>query len=185
MRRALPWLLGGALVIVAGAVTAITPSDDAVVSPTVVRGSFGDPVESRTLVATASEATFADEVAVADSDWSADGNWLVVTVIASAPTTETDATIQLATLVVGDRVFQASERPSASLTGTPLRVGIDTVGALAFELPSDVTAGSAELRLTTSYFSAELDDLVAIPLDLDELPRIPSLELARPELGTP
>ncbi|WP_120493695.1 hypothetical protein [Microbacterium phyllosphaerae] len=185
MRRALPWILGGLLVIGAGAVTAVTPDDESLVGPTVQSGSFGDAVESRTLIATASEATFADEVAVPFSDWSAEGNWLVVTVVASAPTTESDAAIQLATLVVGDRVFQASERPSASLKATPLRVGIDTVGMFAFELPPDVDGGTAELRLTTSYFTAELDDLVAIPLSLDDLPRTPSVELADSELVAP
>lgn len=184
MKRALPWLLGAALVIVAGAVTAVTPSDDAVIGPTVLRGSLGDAVESRTLIATASEATFADEVAVPDADWSAEGNWLVVTVVASAPTTEEDAAIILATLAVGDRVFQASERPAATLTATPLRVGVDTEGTLAFELPPDVRGGTAELRLTSSYFTAELDDLIAIRFSLDDLPRSPSVELIDPELSS-
>jgi len=185
VRRALPWAIGGLLVIAAGAVTAVTPDDESLVGPIVQRGSFGDTVESRTLIATASEATFADEVAVPSSDWSAEGNWLVVTVVAAAPTTEVDAAIPLATLVVGDRVFQASERPSASLIATPLRVGIDTVGMLAFELPPDVDSGTAELRLTTSYFTTELDDLVAIPFSLDDLPRTPSAELIDSELVDP
>ena len=185
MRRGLPWILGGALVIVAGAVTALTPTDDSLVGPTVKTGDFGDAVESRTLIATASEAAFADEIAVPDAGWSADGNWLVVTVIASAPTTEEGASIQLATLTVGDRVFQASERPAATLTNTALRVGVDTVGTLVFELPPDVTSGTAELRLTTSYFTTELDDLVSIPLPLDDLARTPSIDLADSELSTP
>ncbi len=185
MRRATPWLLGAALVIAAGAVTAVTPTDEAVIGPTEVRGSFGDPVESRTLIAAATDATFTDEVAVPGADWSAEGNWLVVTVIASAAHTEVDSAINLATLAVGDRVFQASERPDASLMSTPLRLGIDTVGNLAFELPPDVTSGRAELRLTSSYLTAELDDLITIPLDLDDLPRTPSVELDDPELSAP
>lgn len=183
MKRALPWALGAALVIVAGAVTAMTPNDDALVGPIVKRGSFGDAVESRTLIATASDATFADEVAVPDADWSAEGNWLVVTVSVSAPSTEVGAAINLATLVVDDRVFQASERPEATVTATPLRVGIDTVGTLAFELPPEVTSGAAELRLTSSYYTAELDDLVAIRFTLDDLPRAPGVELADSELS--
>jgi hypothetical protein len=182
MRRALPWIVGGALVLVAGAVTAVTPDDDAVVSPILKTAPAGEAVESRTLIATVTEASFADEVAVADSGWSAEGDWLVVTIAASAATTEQGAAIQLATLTVGDRVFQSSERPPASLTATPLRVGIDTVGTLAFELPRDAVTGPAELRLTTSYFTAELDDMVAVPIDLDDLPRAPSIDLVDPEL---
>lgn len=185
MRRSTPWLVGSVLVIAAGAVTALTPDDDALVGPIVKSGSFGEAVESRTLIATASDATFADEVEVPDAEWSAEGNWLIVTVIASAPSTEVDSAVQLATLVVDDRVFQASERPGASLVATALRVGTDTIGTLAFELPDDVTSGSAELRLTTSYFTAELDDLVEIPLDLDDIAREPSVEITDSGLVSP
>ncbi|MDN3445160.1 hypothetical protein [Microbacterium sp. APC 3901] len=185
MRRATPWLLGAALVVAAGAVTAVTPTDEDVIGPTEVHGSFGDPVESRTLIAAATEATFADEVVVPGADWSAEGNWVVVTVAASAPHTEIDAAVNLATLTIDDRVFQASERPDATLTSASLRVGVDTVGTLAFELPPDVISGEAELRLTSSYFTAELDDLITIPLDLDDLPRTPSVELDDPELSAP
>lgn len=184
MRRAWPWILGGALVLVAGAITAITPDDDAVVSPILKSAAVGDSVESRTLIASVDDATFADRVVVPDAEWSTEGNWLVVTVVASAPRTEVDAAIRLATLVVGDRVFQASERPKATLISAPLRVGLDATGTLAFELPPDVTAGHAELRLTTSYFTAELDDIVAVPLDLGSLPRTPSVELTDPEVRT-
>lgn len=185
MRRATPWLLGAALVVTAGAVTAITPTDEDVIGPTEVRAAFGDPVESRTLVAAATDATFTDEVAVTGADWSAEGNWLVVTIVASAPRTEVDAAIQLATLAIGDRVFQASERPDATMKAWPLRVGIDTIGTLAFELPPDVVSGRAELRLTSSYFTDELDDLITVPLELDDLPRTPSIELDDPELSAP
>ncbi|MFJ2542479.1 hypothetical protein [Microbacterium sp. NPDC087589] len=187
MRRRTPWLLGAALVIAAGAVTAVTPSDEDVIGPIEMRGSFGDSVESRTLIAAATDATFADEVVVpgADSDWNADGNWLVVTVIASAARTEVDAAINLATLAVGDRVFQASERPGASLRSQSLRAGIDTVGMLAFELPPDVTSGQAELRLTSSYLTPELDDRIAIQLELHDFPRTSSVELDDPELSAP
>lgn len=185
MKRVTAWLLGAALVITAGAVTAVTPTDEDVIGPIEMSGSFGDPVESRTLIAAATDATFADEVVVPGADWSADGNWLVVTVIASAARTEVDAAINLATLTIDDRVFQASERPDATLTSTSLRVGVDTVGTLAFELPPDVASGQAELRLTSSYFTAELDDLITIPLDLDALPRTQSVELDDPELSAP
>ena len=123
MRRALPWVLGGVLVLGAGALTALTPSDDALIGPFVRAGSVGEPVESRTLIAAVTDATFADEIEVPGADWQAEGNWLVVTIAASAPRSEEDAAIQLATLEVDGRVFQASERPAASLRDTDLRVG--------------------------------------------------------------
>lgn len=185
MRRALPWIIGGVLVLGAGVLTAATPSDDALIGPFVRAGSVGEPVESRTLIASVTDATFADEVEVAGAEWQAEGNWLVVTVAASAPRSEEDAAIQLATLEVDGRVFQASERPAASLRDTDLRVGIDTIGTLAFELPQETVAGLAELRLTTDYITPELDDLVVIRFDLDDLPRAPRVEISDPELGRP
>lgn len=185
MRRALPWITGAVLVIGAGTLTAVTPTDDSLDSAFAVHGSFGDTVTSRDLVVAATEATFADEVTGPDPDWSAEGNWLVITVVASAPTTEIDAAVQLASLAVDDRVFHASERASASLVGTALRVGIDTVGTIAFELPADLDSGSAELRLTPGYLTPELDDLLTVSLDLAEVPREESVELSEPEWKLP
>lgn len=181
--RALPWIIGACLVVGAGALVALTPDDDALVAPIERRGAMDETVSSRALVATAVEARFAQTVET-DDGWSAEGNWLVVTVTVSAPETEIDASIRLATLAIGDRVFQASERPTASLVGTPLRVGIDTVGMLAFELPADVDSGTAELRLTPDYYTAELDDLVVIALPLDGIAREDTVEITRSGLVT-
>lgn len=178
MKRALPWLLGAALVLGAGLVTAVTPSDEDVVGPITVHGHAGETVAARTIIATVTDATFADEVV--ESAWSAEGNWLVITLDASAATTEVDAAIQLATLAVDDRVFQASERPSTSLRGTALRVGTETTGTLSFELPTELDSGAAELRLSPGYSTPELDDLVVISIDLDDLPRVSSADLVAP-----
>lgn len=179
MKRALPWILGAALVLGAGLMTAATPSDEDLVGPLTIHGTAGEPVASRSITATVTEATFADEVA--ESRWSADGNWLALTLDASATITDVDATITLATLTVDGRVFQASERPSTSLTGTALRVGTDITGMLSFELPADLDGGMAELALTPSYSTPELDDLVVISIDLDGVPRVPSVELTESE----
>lgn len=184
MKRAVPWLLGAALALTAGVITVNTPGDEVYRAPFLVQGSSeAHPVTSRTLTATRLDASFTERVTVDDADWHADGNWLVVTIAASAPQTEVDARIQLATLVVGDRIFQASERPGDSITDADLRVGIDTVGMLAFELPPDVQTGHAELRLTTSYSTPVLDDVVALPISLDDLPRVQNVDFAAPTVG--
>lgn len=184
MRRPLAWIAGAALAITAGVLTALTPSDDAVIGPFLAHGEIGEAAASRTLIATVTEAAFADQVA-AEEDWEAEGNWLVVTVVASARTTEVDAQIRLATLTIGDRTFHASERPSTSFLDVPLRVGTDAVGTLAFELPADVTTGTAELRLTTRYATPELDDMIAVPIALDGLPRVDRMDVPEPGLVTP
>ncbi|MFJ4222935.1 hypothetical protein [Microbacterium sp. NPDC089695] len=182
MRRALPWILGAALAIGAGAVTAVTPTDDDVLAPFSLRAEVGDAVSSRTMAATVTAATLADEIVVPDAGWSAEGDWLVVTIEASARHTEVDAAVQLATLTVDGRVFLASERPSAALRGTPLRAGIDTAGMLAFELPPDATGGTAELRLTTAFITSELDDMIVVTIDLDDLDRTASVDLTASEV---
>jgi hypothetical protein len=184
MRRALPWLLGAALALTAGVITVSTPGDEVYRAPFLIHGSGGEhPVTSRTLTALTLDATFTDRVSVDDAQWHADGNWLVVTLAASAPQTELDARIRLATLVIGDRVFQSSERPGDSITDADLRVGIDTVGMLAFELPPDVQTGRGELRLTTSFATPVLDDVVVLPISLDDLPRVQNIEFAIPALA--
>jgi hypothetical protein len=182
VNRALPWVVGAVLVVGASAVTALTPSDDSLVGPFEVTGAAGERVISRTLIATVSEAIFAEQITVPRSEWQSDGNWLVVRLSVSATVSEVGAAIQLATFTIDGQTFHSSERPSTSLENTALRVGTDTSGILAFELPPDVTADTGELRLATSYATPELDDVIAISLDLHDLPRATSVEITAPEL---
>lgn len=184
MKRALPWLVGAALALAAGVVSVNTPGDEVYRAPFLIRGADDErSVTSRTLIATMHDASFADRVTVTATDWSADANWLVVTVAASAPRTEVDSQIKLATLVIGDRVFRASERPGNSLADSGLRVGIDTVGMLAFELPPDLRTGQGEVHLTTSYYTPVLDDVVVLPVSLDDLPTVKNVDFEAPALG--
>lgn len=183
MRRVTPWLAGAALLAAAGAVVAVTPSATALRDAFSIHGEVGEVVESRTLVATVVDAGFADQVTDDEAEWVADGNWLVVTVAASARQTEVDAELPLATLVVDGETFQATERVSSSLTRTDLRVGTMTTGALAFELPAGLRAGHAELRLSPALLTPHLDDVLAIRLDLDELQASSSIALPEPSLG--
>ncbi|MFB7250081.1 hypothetical protein [Microbacterium sp. NPDC056234] len=180
MRRALPWLLGTALVLGAGVAVAITPSNTATTQAFLVHGDADEAATGRTLTAQVRDASFAERITVDDGEWDASGNWLVVTVVASAPRTEVGASIHLATLVIGDRTFQASERPRTSLLGADLRVGTDTVGMLAFELPPDVDAGVGELRLVTGYTTPHLDDVVVLPVSLDDLPSAAEIDVTEP-----
>ena len=179
MRRGAPWAVGAALVLVAGAAVALTPPDIALTQAFSIHGGASDAVTGRTLTAQVRGAAFAAHVST--GDWEADGNWLVVTVAASAPQTEVDAAVIIAALEVGDRTFHASERMRDSLLGAELRVGTDTVGMLAFELPADVDAGRADLRLITSYSTPQLDDVVVLPVALDDLPSEADIAITAPE----
>lgn len=185
MRKLVPWLSGAALLAVAGALTLAIPSDDALTEPFPVRGTVGEEIASRTLLVTVEDAAFADRLAVSDAEWTADGNWLVVPIEASASRSETAATIGLATLTIDGTTFQASERPSASLLQARLHVGTPLIGDLAFELPADLRSGTAALRLSPTSTTPLLDDVITLSLTLDGLPRVPEHELEPPTWATP
>ncbi|MFJ2504594.1 hypothetical protein [Microbacterium sp. NPDC087592] len=180
----IPWAAGIALVLAAGVVTAVTPPEDALTDPFFTRAAVDDTATSRTLIAAVQGASFADRLTVADK-WEADGNWLVIELAVSAPTTEEDAVIGVASLVIDGQVFLASERPPTSLLRAKLRVGTDTIGTLAFELPEGLRTGNGELRLTGEYPTPRLDDVITFPLSLDEVPQDTDRELDEPRLGAP
>lgn len=177
------WVAGTVLVIAAGVVSVITTSVIDQRAPFIVTADAGEEVTSRSLTAVVHDASFTNRVTA--GDWHADGNWLVITLAASAPQTEERAVIELATLEVNGQVFQASERPGTSIVGTPLHVGTDTVGVLAFELPARVRSGDTVLRLSTKTTTPRLDDLVVLPLPLDGLPAEGNIDIVDPQLGAP
>lgn len=183
MSKTSPWIVGAALVLAAGAVSVITTSVIDQRAPFVVTADAGDEVTSRSLTAVVHDARFTNRVSA--GDWHADGNWLVITLVASAPQTEEDAVIDLATLEVDGQVYQASERPGRSIVGTRLHVGTDTVGMLAFELPERVRGGDTLLRLSPALTTPRLDDLVVLPLPLDGLPATTNIDIDDPYLGAP
>jgi hypothetical protein len=164
----------------------VTPPESALLDPFAVHADAGDGVAtSRTLTAAVVDVIRTEQVTMAAPEWDAEGNWLVIELTVAAPTTEVDAAIGVASLLIDGRLFQASERPPASLVDTDLRVGTDTVGMLAFELPADLRTGTGELRLSGRYPTPELDDVLVFPIDLDQAPVEPTVEIEEPRLGTP
>ncbi|WP_402839964.1 hypothetical protein [Microbacterium sp. GXS0129] len=181
MRTALVWITGAALVIAAGVVTVVTPDPDAQVDAFLVHGAVHETIGSRNLTVRVEDVRFADRITVSeDDDWTAEGNWLVVDLSAAATRTEVDATIRLIKLIVDGRDFIASERPSTSLVGADLRVGLETRGMVAFELPADLAAETAELRLSLPYSTPHLDDVIVVPLDLGRAPREGVIDIVEP-----
>lgn len=182
MSGARRWIAGAALVLCAGLATALTPPADSTYDEFLV--GDGAAAAGRTLSASLTGATFARTVVSSDGDWRADGHWLIVELTASAPRSEVDAEVVLATLHVGGTVFQASERVPDTLAKRQLRVGTDTAGVLVFELPDDVTDGTAQVRLSTAYSTPQLDDVLVLSLPLDDLPAASLVELSEPMVGT-
>ena len=105
-----------------------------------------------------------------DRIWTADGNWLVVDLVASARVEA--ASLGLATLTVDGRTWTASERPT-SMRQEWLQPGLGRSGSLAFELPASLRSGAGQLRLGMGSLGAELDSQLVLPIDLGELPLEP------------
>lgn len=199
MKKALSWLAGASLAVVAGALTVATPPQDALRAPFAAPSTYtpdaaAEPVTTRTLTAAVIDASFTERISVADAEWQADGNWLVITIAASAPRSEQDADLELATLRIGGETFHATERTRESLLGTRMRIGIDTVGMLAFELPADVRSddvrsddvrsGNAVLQLSPSILTPRLDDVITVTIPLGELPTASEIEITPPEAAS-
>lgn len=181
MKRSGAWLAGGGLILSAGLISSITPTELDVVAPFDVHGGADERIASRTLVAQDATWSFAERLTDGE-DWTVEGNWLVVELTASARYDEVGAEIGLASLEVDGRVFHASERLPSSLLRTPLRLSVGTTGALAFELPDGVRAGSAALKLSPHYATAPLDDLIVIPIALGDAAVRDVIEVAEPEV---
>ncbi|MGP3533913.1 hypothetical protein ACTU3I_03885 [Microbacterium sp. RD1] len=175
MKPWIAWMTGVALVAAAWLVALLTPGEDAALAPFAVTASLDEQVVSRTLTATVSNPRIAERVAA--GGWSADGTWLVVDAELEATREEDRSRVGAATLQIGERFFEASERPQ-SIYGEGLAVGIPQSGSLAFELPSDaMDEPAAVLRLATNS-DTRLDELIEMPLDLGDLPRVGETELA-------
>jgi hypothetical protein len=161
-----PWVgvtAGAALVAAAWGVAAITPADDAFESPFPITAEIGERAVGRDLAMTVTGVRRTETVRA--GDWSADGNWVIVDLDAEAVVSEYGNLLSLATLDVDGRTFGASERPD-SLSRTPLAVGIPRSGSLAFELPDDVTGGTAVLRVGVDS-DPRLDSVIMVEIDLD------------------
>lgn len=183
--RALPWAAGAALLLAATGVTAATPPSANLFDPFPVSAADGGVATGRTITASIVDLARTERVSEADGDWQAEGNWLVVELAASATVSEVDAAIGVASLLIDGRLYQASERPPATLVGADLRVGTDTVGMLAFELPAELDSGTAELRLSGRYPTPELDDVLAFRIELADAATADTVEIDELRLGSP
>lgn len=163
----LPWVLTAILLAGAWGLNAITLDDDAAYSDIVTTGAIGETVIADNLEVVVTDVHAARSIMDANG-WAADGTWVVIDIDAAAVDSQDGAAIRLAELVIGDRMFTASERPVSALQAIPLVPGVPRSGSLAFELPPDALVGTATLRLGTTTIGA-LRPVAEIPIALDEL----------------
>lgn len=188
MKRGLAWSLAAVFALAAIGLTAARPSEDDWQAPYPVAGTVGHAVghavEGRRIQITVDGATFADRLNEDRAEpWSAEGNWLVVRVTGQAVQTEVDAQLGRVRLVVGERVFIASERPRSTMVGVDLRVDVDTTGVVVFDLPPDVRRGPAVLQFASARRIPVADSLLEVPLDLTALDRTDEETVTEPDVG--
>lgn len=180
-----------AIVIAALAATVlvygITPHDDDIVAPFVVRGQIGDELEGRTVSATVTGVRLASsfDLSQMGEDWTGPttGTWVVVDTDASA--VEDPGSLVRVTLTIGDDTFTASERlRSETLQSARLRPGILTHGSLIFEVSDEALASAdashAEIGINASFQSV-LDSKLVIEVDLRQLVAEPGVSFGPPE----
>ncbi len=163
----LVWTLTFVLLAAAWGVSKATLPDDAATTPFPAVAALDEPVITRDLAVTVTDVHRARRVADADG-WSAEGTWFVVDLEVASVIGQDAASLQLAQLVIGDRIFHATER-GTTLYEQRLFTGVPRSGSLAFELPEEVVGGAATLRLSTAD-DPLLDGIIEMPLQLDEIP---------------
>lgn len=180
MKTWLSWTLGAAFVIAAWAVALATPPTDAREAPFAVTASVGEQATGRDVVATVEG--FRRAGTVIDGAWSAEGNWLVVDLTVASRLSP--RTLAHATLEVGELTFSATERAPDSLLQRGLIAGVPQSGSLAFELPAELAAETAVLRLAT-LTDVRLDSVIELAVPLAEIERMDEAQLRPRKWGTP
>ena len=171
------WSIGAGLVVAAWFVALATPGEEQIQAPMPVPVAVGEEGVGRNLAATVTDVRRTSELHA--GDWSAEGNWVVVEVDVASVTSEDLVTLRHTELVVDGVRYGASERPD-SLSDQSLSAGVATRGGLAFELPANLDAGTAELELALSS-DRRLDSMIVVDFDLGAVPTAPRDEL--PETG--
>lgn len=166
--RAAAWAIGAVLIVAAWFVALATPGEEQAQAPFPVDARVGEQAAGRNLSATITELRRAGDVR-ADDGWSAQGNWLVVDLEASAVVTEEGARLGHAFVEIDGVRYSASERP-ASLARAALAAGIPTAGSLAFELPDGLDAGAGRLELALAPGGdARLDSMIVLSFELGDV----------------
>jgi hypothetical protein len=174
-----------ALVLTAGAVAVqrTAPSEEDQVAPFVEAAGVGEWGQARTVGVRVDDVALAD--AVTDGEWTGttDGVWVLVT--ATAETTLGPGSVA-SSLSLGDRRYEASDRPEDALGSARLQPGLPERGVVVFEVPADALrehGGEARVRFATQT-DPRLDSLVEVPVDLAGLEPAPLAELTPPERAT-
>lgn len=163
----LPWLLTAVLLVGAWALVKITLPVGSAQESFVTVTTLDEEASARNFAVTVTDVRAARTVIDAEG-WSTEGTWLVVDLEAAAQVKQEGASLRLATLIIGERTFSATER-GTTFYREGLVTGVPRSGSLAFELPDDVLGEVATLRLGATG-NPVLDGVVEMKIDLAALP---------------
>lgn len=169
--RVVPWIIAGALLVGAGVVVALEPSEQLAQGPFVVDVGIDEQGSGRNIEATIHDVRVAEQVELDTSEgWTGEteGVWVVADVTAQSIL---DSAGVQGFLLVGDYEFRGSERlDTDGLESAVLSPGIPVTGALVFEIPRDLLAQAHSARVMVGL-SADwrLDSIIATTVDLSSL----------------
>lgn len=170
MRRPLAWLVAVGILLAAGVVVALEPQEQWAQGPIAVNVALGEEGVGRNIEATIHSVAVAKSLEVGDWRGDTEGVWVVVEVTVANRVSPRG--IQ-SFLLIGDKEFRGSERLDFDgLESWPLAPGLPTTGAIAFEIPRELLAEHAEVRLGLSSDS-RLDSVITTTVDLAELAVLP------------
>ncbi len=168
--RVLPWIIAAALLVGAGLVVALEPSEQLAQGPFVVDVSLGEQGIGRNIEATIHDVRVAGRVELTSDGWTGatEGVWVVADVTAQSLL---DSAGVQGFLLVGDDEFRGSERlDTDGLESAVLSPGIPVTGTLVFEIPRELLAQAHSARVMVGLSPDwRLDSIIATTVDLSSL----------------
>lgn len=188
MKKWATWGLSAVLIAGGWALVGNVPDDihetDAFTAPI----SDDGWASSRNLSVKVDEVSFATTVQQGERIVSTTSKrWVTVQVLAQAITDDTAGgnRIRHAWLVADDVTYRATERMSSGPYQLPQLVGVPTRTSLAFAVPDDFAAETAELQIWGEPVYPVLDTQIAFDLNLADAPHTDVVELVSRELVLP
>jgi hypothetical protein len=169
MKRAVGYLVGAGLLVLAFGVAASTPADDVIEGPIPVRAALGEPAAFGDLALTVHDVALAREIEIDFTRLTTAGIWFVAESTVEGTTGRTAVNVDV---LIDGRRYPASGRAGGTVDENVVEAAFPVTGAVIVELPADVLdlagARSAVLRFSPSG-DARLDGVIELVVDLTAL----------------
>jgi hypothetical protein len=166
MKRAVGYLAGAGLLLLAFGVAYTTPHDDVIEGPIPVRTSIGEPAAFGDLAMTVHDVSLARQITVDFTPLTTAGVWLVAEVTVEGTTERTPVNVDV---LIDGRRYPASGRADGTADESVVEAAFPVTGPVIVELPADVLdlpgARSAVLRFSPSG-DPRLDGVIELVVDL-------------------